>query len=292
MKKILVTGNNDFISSSFEKWMLKHSQYYGVSTLNVCENSWNELDFSEYDTVLHVAEVDRTSNKKNMTDLFFEVNRDLAIKIAYKAKEEGVGHFILMSTSLLYDREFEWNDQSYINTDTIKPKNSYAQSKYEADVVIQSLSDNSFITSIIRPPMIYGSNCIGILSSIKRVARKVALYPKKDNMISAIYIDNLCEFIRLLIESQLAGVFHPQNSEYWITNKVIRDVRKYFGKKTHQLHILNPIVRFLSLFIPSLYELYTSNMYPISISQTFNGQYIVVSYEDSISAIVKEIEKK
>ena len=54
MKRILITGANSYIGTSFENWM-KQYDGYEISTLDMQNPKWREYDFSGYDRVFHVA---------------------------------------------------------------------------------------------------------------------------------------------------------------------------------------------------------------------------------------------
>ncbi|MEE0779616.1 MAG: NAD-dependent epimerase, partial [Massilimicrobiota sp.] len=56
MKKILITGANSYIGTSFEKYMKEnHPDDYQIDTLDMLNPNWKDYDFSGYDTVFHVA---------------------------------------------------------------------------------------------------------------------------------------------------------------------------------------------------------------------------------------------
>ena len=56
MKKILITGANSFIGTTFEKYIRDNfADQYEVDTVDMIDGSWREQDFSGYDTVYHVA---------------------------------------------------------------------------------------------------------------------------------------------------------------------------------------------------------------------------------------------
>lgn len=42
------------------------------------------------------------------------------------------------------------------------------------------------------------------------------------NKRSMLHIDNLCEFIRLMVDNEESGVFFPQNREYTVTSDMVR----------------------------------------------------------------------
>ena len=49
---------------------------------------------------------------------------------------------------------------------------------------------------------------------LSKLAKKLPVFPKMSNQRSMLYIENLCEFIRLLIKNNSHGTFYPQNKEY------------------------------------------------------------------------------
>ncbi len=55
MKKILITGANSYIGTSFEKYMEQFGNDYSVDTVDMIGDSWKSKSFSGYDCVFHVA---------------------------------------------------------------------------------------------------------------------------------------------------------------------------------------------------------------------------------------------
>ena len=58
-----------------------------------------------------------------------------------------------------------------------------------------------------------------------------------------IYIDNLCEFVRLLIDNGSRGLFFPQNDEYVNTSEMVKLIAEVHGKKIILTKLFNPILR-------------------------------------------------
>lgn len=52
MKKILITGANSYIGTSFENYMKQWPEKYQIDTVDMIDGTWREKDFSKYDTVL------------------------------------------------------------------------------------------------------------------------------------------------------------------------------------------------------------------------------------------------
>lgn len=101
MKKILITGANSYIGTSFEKYMSQWSDEYQIDTLDMIDGSWREKDFNGYDCIYHVAGIAHSDNGKISAEkakLYYTVNTNLTVEVAEKAKVEGVKQFIFMSS--------------------------------------------------------------------------------------------------------------------------------------------------------------------------------------------------
>ena len=64
MKKILITGANSYIGTSFEKYMQQYASEYQVDTIDMIDGTWRDRDFSGYDVVYHVAGIAHSDNGK------------------------------------------------------------------------------------------------------------------------------------------------------------------------------------------------------------------------------------
>ena len=63
MKKILITGANSYIGMSFEKYIKQNYPLdYTIDTVDMMDGSWREKDFSDYDSVFHVAGIAHSDN--------------------------------------------------------------------------------------------------------------------------------------------------------------------------------------------------------------------------------------
>lgn len=238
MKKILITGKNSFVGTSFITWLDQYPEKYTIDSVSLRDDSWRELDFSRYDVVLHVAGIAHVSSSPKMKELYYKVNCDLTIETAKKAKSEGVKQFIFISSIKVYG-----DSVTEIDKDTIpNPSDYYGSSKLKAEEGIKPLEDNNFIISIIRPPMIYGKNSKGNYPKLARAAQKLPIFPNIDNQRSMIHIDNLCEFIRLIIDNRESGTFYPQNREYVKTSEMVKIIAEVYGKKIRLTKLFNPLI--------------------------------------------------
>ena len=145
MKKILITGKNSYIGTHVKEWLKKDEKQYEVVELDVKTQEWMKEDFSKYDTILHVAGIAHVSTNKRLEDLYYKVNRDLAIEIAKKAKQQKVKQFIFMSSMIIYGDDKRIGEKKIIANDTVpEPKNFYANSKLQAEEGIKQLESENF----------------------------------------------------------------------------------------------------------------------------------------------------
>jgi len=243
MKKILITGANSYIGTSFEKWLAQWPGKYSVDTVDMRDDSWKAQDFSPYDVVFHVAGIAHIKETKANRGLYYKVNRDLAFEVAKKAKDDGVRQFIFLSSMSVYGL-----DTGIINKETpLNPKSHYGKSKLEAEQLIDQLPDDDFTVAILRPPMVYGKGCKGNYQRLAKLAVTTPIFPDIDNKRSMIHIDNLCEFIRLLINDCANGVFYPQNKEYVRTSEMVRLIAEAHGKKVRMTKLFNPLLGLLKV---------------------------------------------
>lgn len=207
MKKILITGANSYIGISFEKYMAQWPEKYQVDTVDMIDGTWREKDFSEYDTVFHVAGIAHQKETQENAELYYKINRDLAFDTAVKAKTDGVKQFIFLSSMSVYGLE-----TGVITKETMPlPKSNYGKSKFQAEELLNGLADETFRVAILRPPMVYGKGCKGNYQTLRKFALKFKMFPALMNHRSMIYIDNLSMYIEKLIIANGYGLFFPQN---------------------------------------------------------------------------------
>ena len=287
MKRILITGKDSYIGTSFEKWLMKEPDKYQIDTLDMRDEAWKEKDFSNYDVVFHVAGIAHVSTDPKMQDLYYKVNRDLTIDTAKKAKAEGVKQFIFMSSIIVYGDASK--DLQVITKDTQpNPSNFYGDSKLQAEEGIKPLADDQFKVVIIRPPMIYGKGSKGNYPKLAKLARKIRIFPDIDNQRSMLHIDNLTEFLRLMIENEESGLFFPQNKEYVKTSEMVKIIGEVHGKKIILVNLFNPVIRLFVNRIQVVNKLFGNLVYDKSISSPSQIVYQIRDLKKSIELTEKQ----
>ena len=271
MKKILITGANSYIGTSFEKYIYEnYRDGYQIDTLDMIDPNWKEYDFSGYDSIFHVAGIahaDVGNVSKETEKLYYQVNCDLAYETALKAKKSKVKQFIYMSSIIVYGESAPYGKTKIITKDTKpEPANFYGDSKLQAEIKLSPLQDDSFNLVIIRPPMIYGKGSKGNYPMLSKLAKKLPVFPKINNQRSVLYVENLCEFVRLVISNNDQGIYYPQNSEYASTTVIVKTI--------------NPEIRISGILNPGVF---ISSKIPGKISGLCNKAFGNLVYEKSMS---------
>lgn len=245
MKKILITGADSYIGESF-KHFLKRFSDYSIDTVDMLDGGWKEKGFNGYDVIYHVAGIAHIKEKPHNAHLYYEINRDLAIEVGKRAKEDGVKQFIFLSTISIYGK-----NTGRINKATEpKPKSNYGKSKLQAEEELLKLQSNEFKVTVLRPPMVYGLGCKGNFQSVIKIVKKSPVFPLVNNKRSMIYVDNLSSFVKLCIDKETSGIYRPQDLEYVNTTEMARLIANKLGKKLYCSYFLGGVVCVAGVFLP------------------------------------------
>lgn len=218
---VLIVGANSYIGDSFCVW-LKQKQIENVNTtiLDARGDAWRTFDFHPYEIVYYVTGIAHIKETEENKDLYYQVNRDLTIQIAERAKESGVRQFIILSTMSVYGKA-----TGIIKTSDVEnPVTHYGKSKYEADIILRKMDCASFCVAILRPPMVYGKGCKGNYQMLRKFSLCIPIFPLVKNQRSMIFIDNLNSFVYYLMKKQNSGTFFPQNDQYVCTSEMVKEI--------------------------------------------------------------------
>lgn len=286
MKKILITGAGSYIGTSFENYInTNFPDKYTVDTVDMIGGGWKEKDFSPYDTVFHVAGIAHSDNSKIAPEkekLYYSVNTELTSAAAEKAKSDGARQFIFMSSAIVYGNSAPIGKTKIITADTpVSPANCYGDSKVQAEKRLKLLEDENFKVVILRSPMIYGKGSKGNYPLLAKLALKLPFFPRVQNERSMLYIENLCEFVRLMIENEESGTFFPQNSEYSNTSELVEMIAAAHGKKIKLVGGFTRLLKIMSCFTGLVNKAFGNLTYERSISD-YKENYRVAGLYDSV----------
>lgn len=246
MKRILITGKDSYIGSNFKKYLEQYPNDYYVEELDVRDNTWKNYDFSTFDVVYHVAGLAHSTPDESQRELYYRVNTDLTYEVALKAKESKVKQFIFMSSIIVYGSGTIGEDRVITKDTTLTPDNFYGDSKKQAEIKIKPLEDENFKIVIIRPPMIYGPQSKGNYPLLAKFAKKTPIFPTLKNQRSMLFLGNLMEFIKLMIDDEERGIFLPQNEEYVSSYELIKIISQINNHKIWFTGLFNPFIRLLN----------------------------------------------
>lgn len=285
MKRILITGANSYIGLSVEQYLQRWPEAYQVDTVDMIDGSWREKNFRDYDAVLHVAGLvhqPQTKNDPAQAELYDRINHRLAVETAQKAKAEGVHQFLFMSSASVYGLDAPVGKVIMITEDTpLNPKDNYGISKKHAEESLKILQDAQFQVAILRPPMIYGKGCKGNYQTMAKLARKLPVFPKVENQRSMLYMENLAEFIRLLIDDEAEGIFCPQNNEYVNTSDMVNLIAHANGKGILLLGGFTWALKLLRGVTGIVDKAFGSLCYDFALSR-YSKEYCVKDLQESI----------
>lgn len=231
MQKLLITGSSGFIGTYF---INKYKEDYHINTFSFLNDDLKNLNLSCIDTVIHLSALVHQMDGAH-EDQYKRVNLTQTLELATKAKQNGVKHFIFMSTIAVYGEGLQ---KINISTDK-KPVSLYGKSKLEAEIELMKLNDDNFMVSIIEPPMVYGENAPGNVDTLVKIIKKVSFLPLGaiENRRSFIYIGNICYVIDILVNKKVSGIFLVSDDESISTTRFIKLIAKELSKKVYLVRV-------------------------------------------------------
>lgn len=286
MKKLLLTGSNGFIGSYF----IKGYEYkYDITTFSFLKDDFESLYVKGIDVILHLSAL--VHQKSGVSaDEYERVNIANTLKLAKKAKESRVGHFIFMSTVKVYGEE---SKEIYTESFTCKPQDKYGQSKLKAERELQKLGSEDFIVSIIRTPIVYGYGVKANIENLINLIRTSPILPfaNIENQRSFVYVGNLCALVDKVIETKKSGIFLTCDDKPLSTTRLIELIATGMGKKVYlvKLPFFKELLRCLK---PSIYKRLYKNL-EVDNTQTrklldFKNPYTV---EEGIFLMIQGVER-
>ena len=188
-----------------------------------------------------------------------------------------------MSSAIVYGESAPIGKQKIITKDTpVSPANCYGDSKVQAENGIRPLNDDDFKVVILRPPMIYGKGSKGNYSTLSKFAQKLPVFPYVKNERSMLYVENLCEFVRLMVENEERGTFFPQNSEYSNTSEMVKMIAEAHGKRIRLVKGFGWLLKILGHISGKVNKAFGNLVYDRNMCE-YHINYCLINLEDSIT---------
>jgi UDP-glucose 4-epimerase len=242
---ILVTGATGYVGKSFIE---KYSDTYNIQTFSLQKSQLDTLDLTNVKIILHLAALVHQMHGAEASE-YERINVKYTIDLAQKAKDAGVEQFIFMSSIAVYGE-----GETLLKENTsCSPVSEYGKSKLIAEQELEKLTSDSFVISIIRPPMIYGYNAPGNIKSLINILKKIPILPLGgiNNQRSFIYIENLTSMIDKIILLQKGGVFLATDDRSISTTELILLLLKNMNKMVYLIKVpyFSNILKYFNLKI-------------------------------------------
>lgn len=224
---IILTGSSGFIGQNF----INRTSEYNIVPVSLRNTLMETIDFKDIDTVLHLAGLVHQM-KGAPEEEYFRVNSDLTFELAKKAKEKRVKHFVFISTAKVYGESSKIGktfDEKFI----CSPLDPYSKSKLQAEEKLKSLEDINFKVAIVRIPLVYGAGVKGNLNNLMNLITKISFIPlgKINNKRSLLYVGNLIDILKKIINQQRSGIFIACDNTSLSTSELIQLIAQSLNKK-------------------------------------------------------------
>ena len=271
---ILITGEKSYIGGHLREYL--SAKGHKCKIVSVREALPVTTGF---DAVVHCAGI---VHKKANKRLYDDINVKLSATLAKSAKESGVGHFIFMSSMSVYGKTGSRMNIPIDEITPAEPDTDYGKSKLEAEKLLTGISGEDFIVSNLRLPMVYGKDCPGNYSALSKLVNILPVFPYVENERSMLYIDNLGEFVHLLIQNppKKAAVYCPQNKETICTSELVKLMADRRGRKISQSRLLGILAARMPF--KSARKLFGNLVYDRQMSNYFSFEYCVVNFEETV----------
>ncbi|MFA0415174.1 NAD-dependent epimerase/dehydratase family protein [Vibrio renipiscarius] len=182
--KMLLTGSSGFIGRHLnsqgrdfrcvvrEKVKQANKDVFIIDKFD-SSTSWSGA-FTDINTIIHLAGLAH-SNSFIAQD-YQSVNVDGTLHLASEAAKSGVKRFVFVSSigvngSLTNGTLFTFNSNP-------SPHNPYTQSKYDAEIGLKKISQETGLeVVIVRPTLVYGANAPGNFGILAKLVNKLPLLP-------------------------------------------------------------------------------------------------------------------
>ncbi|MFY2509923.1 UDP-glucose 4-epimerase family protein [Vibrio pectenicida] len=263
--KILLTGSTGFVGSrvgaiaherDWDVCAVVRQQVQNRSAVCVAdigpETDWSGF-LQDIDCIVHCAAIVHQMCDKNCLVDYRTVNTLGTLNLAKQAAEAGVKRFVFLS-SIKVNGEYTEPDSPFRPEILTPPTDAYGLSKYDAEVALKKLSDETgFEVVIIRPPLVYGPGVKANFLSMLNWTKKQLPLPLGaiNNRRSLVYVDNLADLILECCVNPRAQskVFMVSDDHDVSTTELLNCVAKHMGKRSVLIPIPSAFLQNLCIFI-------------------------------------------
>ncbi|MBD1577788.1 NAD-dependent epimerase/dehydratase family protein [Vibrio sp. S11_S32] len=255
MGKVLITGCTGFVGLNFKATTLdfravirslEHHEYqdYFVVDRISASTCWDGV-FKNITSIIHLAGL--AHNHDYTAEDYESVNVHGTLHLAAEAAAAGVKRFVFVSSigvngTVTHNSVFKPEQVAC-------PHNAYAQSKYDAEVGLKKIADETGLeVVIVRPTLVYGVNAPGNFGALTALVKKVPFLPfgLLNNKRDFIAVQNLVDLLVACAEHPNASghIFLASDGETVSIKEFTNAIAEGQGKKLIQLPVPSVIMKF------------------------------------------------
>jgi nucleoside-diphosphate-sugar epimerase len=228
----------------------------------LAETDWT-VALRSVDQVVHLAARVHVMNDKSTDPLaeFRQVNVEGTANLARQAAASGVCRFVYLS-SIKVNGESTEVGQPFTADDVPAPEDFYGVSKYEAELALRQIADETGMeVVIIRPPLVYGPSVKANFESMMRWLLRgvpLPLAAVTQNRRSLVALDNLVDLIMTCLSHPAAvnQTFLVSDGEDLSTAGLLGRMGAALDKPARLLYMPTSILKLGAQFVnkPGIYQ--------------------------------------
>lgn len=256
LESLLLTGSHGFIGSFLNKAIdykfivanrvfdEKSRNEHQILISDLSDSNKSLFLFEKVEVVIHLGGL--AHNPTFSVSEYESVNVNNTLQLATLSAKAGVKRFVFVSSIVVNGTST--TDVPFSHVSKENPHNAYAQSKYDAEMGLKKIADDTGMELVIvRPTLVYGPNAPGNFGALTRLINKVPFLPfgLVHNKRDFISVQNLADLLVTCAKHPNAGghIFLASENETVSIKVFTNSIAKGLNKKIIQLPVPVSLMR-------------------------------------------------